>query len=384
MLVLAACGGRSRLAEPRDPVPLTRIAETADDAAVPFSAIVPQRGAGEELTSPYDEVLNTRPQPLNFDPSPFLPEDFGRVIEWSGRAGETGEMMVNPDTGMLTGIPAASTTVFLRATNAAGEQFDVVVPVTVRTVLGDSARSEAQQLDGTDGTAWFVLGSTADDILRGSDRSDDLRGGAGNDILEGGGDADWLDGGSCRDTASYESSTSGVTVRLAEDGSALQASGGHAEGDVMTGIEDLAGSPFDDVLHGNDKANRFTGGAGRDRFGIDLQPSNAAGADIIFDFEHAPAAGEAVDQFFMVGLNQPTLAIFFYRKVLVNGINSLVIFSNHLDGNERKEVLEENILTIVLNWSGEHRKSDFWQGDGHRAAMPEADYDIDPIILDIA
>ena len=86
MLVLAACGGRSGLAEPRDPVPLTRIAETADDAAVPFAAIVPQRGAGEELTSPYDEVLNTQPQPLNFDPSPFLPEDFGRVIEWSRRA----------------------------------------------------------------------------------------------------------------------------------------------------------------------------------------------------------------------------------------------------------------------------------------------------------
>ena len=41
-------------------------------------------------------------------------------------------------------------------------------------------------------------------------------------------------------------------------------SGGHAEGDVLTEIENVIGSGYDDVLVGNDGANRLEGGPGAD------------------------------------------------------------------------------------------------------------------------
>lgn len=371
LLMLAGCSDTSRYAGPRDSVPLTRIADTATADSLPFASIVPQARAPEALASPRDAVLNPEPLGLAFNPVPFLPANFGRVVEWSGRAGETEGMLVNPDTGILTGTPVASTTVFLRATNAAGERFDVVVPVTMRTILGDSSSNAPQTLSGTDDTAWLILGSTADDRLIGSNASDDIRGGDGNDILEGGASGDFLHGGAGRDRASYASSDAAVRVWLANDGSAQEASGGHAEGDQFAGIEALEGSPFDDVLYGNNSANRFIGGPGKDRFGIDLQPSGIAGADIILDFN------SHVDKLFLVGLNAPQRVTYSFSIVLINGKQGMVIFSDDLGGNGNN-----NILAILPGVTS-HFSNDFWEGTGHVVRMANAFNPIDGFNLDI-
>ena len=96
--------------------------------------------------------------------------------------------------------------------------------------------------------------------LIGSAQADTLTGDSGDNVLEGGAGGDALTGGLGNDTASYASSGAGVTVNLG----AGTASGGDAEGDTLSGIENLTGSAQADTLTGDGNANRLDGGAGVD------------------------------------------------------------------------------------------------------------------------
>ena len=114
-----------------------------------------------------------------------------------------------------------------------------------------------------------IAGSLYQDVLTGDEGAnelfgyeddDELMGNDGDDVLEGGGGSDRLDGGRGTDTASYKSSYIGVRVNLKE--STLE--GGHAVGDVLTDIENIAGSVYKDVLVGDDGVNRLGGDEGDD------------------------------------------------------------------------------------------------------------------------
>ena len=101
--------------------------------------------------------------------------------------------------------------------------------------------------------------------------TDTLSGDAGDDTLSGGGGADVLDGGTGTDTATYAGSAAGVQVDLA----AGTGSGGDAQGDTLTGIENAEGGSGNDTLIGSGAANRLLGGAGNDTL------SGAAGDDTL-------------------------------------------------------------------------------------------------------
>ncbi|MYA50322.1 MAG: hypothetical protein F4Y25_06260 [Chloroflexi bacterium] len=111
--------------------------------------------------------------------------------------------------------------------------------------------------------------------LVGSDRVDTLIGNADDNVLEGGAGADTITGGGGSDTASYARSRAAVTVNLgasslctthtATSVAARFVGGGDAQGDTLTGIENLAGSDHADVLCGDDGDNVFRPGAGADR-----------------------------------------------------------------------------------------------------------------------
>lgn len=128
-----------------------------------------------------------------------------------------------------------------------------------------------------------VEGSRSDDIITGSDVGNDLFGGLGNDVLIGGKGGDDINGDGGTDTSSYFSSQSAVTVTL--DDARLRtgstASGGDAEGDRLTSIENLEGSAFFDRLTGNSFDNIIRGFDGRDTI------SGLAGADRLFGGEGA-------------------------------------------------------------------------------------------------
>ena len=105
------------------------------------------------------------------------------------------------------------------------------------------SRDYGDKLYGTDGA----------NLLRGYGGNDYFRGDEGGDIISGGAGIDW---------ASYYYSGSGVTIDL----DAGTASGGDAQGDVLTSIERLTGSNgYGDQLTGNDADNLLRGYGGNDR-----------------------------------------------------------------------------------------------------------------------
>lgn len=132
-------------------------------------------------------------------------------------------------------------------------------------LFGDSG---ADKLDGGDGKDQLSGGDGADQLF-GRDGNDRLDGGAGNDklfggnhndVLAGGAGADLLAGGSGVDWIAYDlGATAGVTV----DFLAGTASGGTANGDSFSGIENARGTKFADSLSGNNGNNSLDGlGAG--------------------------------------------------------------------------------------------------------------------------
>ena len=104
-----------------------------------------------------------------------------------------------------------------------------------------------------------------------SGRADTLKGGGGADVFVGGGGADRMDGGAGEDSVTYHLSAAGVTVTL--DGAA--GTGGDAQGDVLTTIENVVGSDLVDRITGNASANLLWGGEGGDTL------DGAAGADTL-------------------------------------------------------------------------------------------------------
>ena len=141
---------------------------------------------------------------------------------------------------------------------------------------GASLASFSEAADTATGTGNdFLFGGTGNDKLYGQDGNDELDGGAGNDWLAGGAGADFLDGNAgSSDTVSYTGSGAAVSVYLTEQEQSSN-SGGDAQGDRITGVENIAGSSYDDLLVGDAQSNVLAGGAGNDTL------EGRAGADTL-------------------------------------------------------------------------------------------------------
>ncbi|CCD01082.1 protein of unknown function (plasmid) [Azospirillum baldaniorum] len=139
------------------------------------------------------------------------------------------------------------------------------VTVDLSTGLGTGGDAEGDRLTGIEN----LTGSNQADRLIGDGGDNRLDGAAGDDTLIGGEGADTLVGGAGIDTADYSASADAVVVDLA----AGTGSGGTAEGDRLSGVENLIGSAFDDRLTGDGLDNVLKGGAGADTL------EGGAGAD---------------------------------------------------------------------------------------------------------
>nr|WP_255616346.1 M10 family metallopeptidase C-terminal domain-containing protein [Microvirga puerhi] len=124
------------------------------------------------------------------------------------------------------------------------------------------------RLDGSYGND-TLFGGDGNDSLNGGDGNDSLIGGSGNDaiyggagddIVYGGAGADSLNGGAGRNTLSYLDAQGGVTVKLW----ANSVSGDIAQGDVISGFENVSGGAGGDWLEGDANDNILDGGAGGD------------------------------------------------------------------------------------------------------------------------
>ena len=92
--------------------------------------------------------------------------------------------------------------------------------------------------------------------------------GAGNDSLSGGGGINRLDGGAGIDLASWATQVRADLLT----GRAVSIGAGPAFDDTLINIEDLGGSAFNDILIGDDRANRIVG--------VNVSPS-VSGDDIL-------------------------------------------------------------------------------------------------------
>lgn len=135
-----------------------------------------------------------------------------------------------------------------------------------------------------------LSGSRFGDRLKGDDAANELRGEDGNDVLEGGAGADRLFGGDGSDTASYRSSSAGISIDMSQSLFA----GGHAAGDSFDSIENVEGSEFSDAITGDDQDNALIGQTGADHLiggaGDDLL-DGGADSDLL--------EGEAGDDFYV-------------------------------------------------------------------------------------
>ncbi|MEZ5792121.1 MAG: calcium-binding protein [Nitratireductor sp.] len=141
-------------------------------------------------------------------------------------------------------------------------------------VIGMNSASHVDQL----------IGDAIDNRLSGLAGDDQISGNGGDDTIEGGAGADNLDGGSngpFGDTLSYAGSSAGVTVFLASN----TVSGGDADGDTVTGFENVTGSDQVDYIYGDANSNTINGNGGADWLygGDDHDTLNGgAGADLMF------------------------------------------------------------------------------------------------------
>ncbi len=157
-----------------------------------------------------------------------------------------------------------------------------LTPMTIDLTAGTGSGGEAEgdRLISIEN----VTAAFGSDVIIGNAEANVLEGLDGNDTLEGRAGADTLDGGEGIDTASYESSNAGVTVAL-HDVLGPRTGGGHAEGDTLISIENIAGSQFGDWLVGDENANDLFGNDGADTLvglgGSDLL-DGGEGDDILY------------------------------------------------------------------------------------------------------
>ncbi len=123
---------------------------------------------------------------------------------------------------------------------------------------GTDTISAVENLLGSDFND-ILTGNTGTNTLWGGNGNDTLNGGDGNDALFGGAGADTLNGGAGTDTVRYDD-TVGVVVSLLTN----TGTGGHAQGDVLIGIENIIGGSGNDTLTGNTGTNTLEGGDGAD------------------------------------------------------------------------------------------------------------------------
>ena len=142
--------------------------------------------------------------------------------------------------------------------------------VTVNLATG--VASDGDTLSGIEN----LKGSGFNDTLTGNASANTLDGGAGDDLFYADAGSDKFIGGYGSDTVDYTFATAGITVNLT--------TGANSNGDTLSGIENLTGSNFNDVLSGDAGANILNGGSGNDILLGD------AGADLLIggsgDLQH--------------------------------------------------------------------------------------------------
>lgn len=229
---------------------------------------------------------------------------------------------------ILTGGEGSDTVTYFGS--GAGVKIDLNL-TTAQVSTGDASGDKLSGIEN-------VFGSDFDDILTGDAKANWLDGGIGDDILKGGAGADMLIGGVGTDTVLYTNSTMGVSVDLNVTGQ--QGSTGDAAGDVLSGVDNLTGSNFDDVLHGNGANNILLGGTGNDM--------------LIGDFADTMDGGIGIDTASFAGSIGGVSANLASNVDLLSNFENLIgtAFIDGLTGDGNNNILDGGGANDVLHGGG--------------------------------
>ena len=204
-----------------------------------------------------------------------------------------------------------------------------------------------------------LIGTDYNDLLVGDANKNSLTGGAGADTLVGGAGADTLSGGDGVDTVSYanDKATVAVTVNLQTGGG----TGGDAEGDIYSSIENVIGTLLADKLTGSTGNNVIWGGAGNDQIDGGGGTDSLYGEDGDDSFRNAGTGIHYFDG--GAGNNTVTYEGFDTQLSLslnsndsnTNGNNSTEIFVNinNLIGGNKADLLTGNAYANQLTGNGD-------------------------------
>ncbi len=210
-----------------------------------------------------------------------------------------------------------------------------------------------------------VFGGAGDDKLTGNAGNNVLKGGFGADLFVGGAGADTFygnitnnDKGDIGDTVDYSASNTAIAITIIGNDFSIAGKGGHAEGDLLAGINKIIGSNFNDVLMGdvvNDVfAVTFGGGLGDDRIG---SVGNASGTNIL-DGGANSAAGDTIDYSWASNVIALTIALSNTNNALVNvdsngaGATQIKNFENIIGGAGNDILTGNNVANVIEGGAG--------------------------------
>jgi hypothetical protein len=108
-----------------------------------------------------------------------------------------------------------------------------------------------------------IMGGSGNDTLIGGPGDNKIEAGSGTTLIQDSGGDNTLIGGTGKDTVSYANRTAQQGVIVTLNGTAGSTGNGQpGENDTITGIENIIGSPGDDVLTGDSSANVIQAGSG--------------------------------------------------------------------------------------------------------------------------
>ncbi|MCB8823443.1 beta strand repeat-containing protein [Microvirga rosea] len=241
-------------------------------------------------------------------------------------SGDAGNDRLDGGAGDDVFLVAGSTNGFDNINGGSG--YDVVKAAAANTVIGLTAVGAVEEISSGGFSNVSISGSTGNDSLDfstvlvtgiseilGGTGNDTIFGSAGDDVISGGAGADVLTGGGGSDTVSYASSTAAVTVNL----SLAAQTGGDAQGDTLSGFENVTGGNFADTITGDVGSNVLSGGGGADRL------TGGAGNDFLF-------GGAGADAFvFRTGFGSDTIEDFSVSSgdvIELGGLSGITSFAD--------------------------------------------------------
>ena len=200
-----------------------------------------------------------------------------------------------------------------------------------------------------------LIATTGDNLITGTDGDNSIAALAGNDTLMGGLGADTLDGGDNEDTVDYSGSLEAIWVELGPG----TGSGGQAEGDVLSNIENVVGTAFGDVIFGDASSNKLYGGDGIDALIGGAGADTLDGGDSLDWAAYFDAPGPL-----NIDLETPALSSSYFAEdtlISIEIIGGATNFSNTFNGASASDIFIGGLANDTIEGGGGH---DLLQGGG--------------------